>query len=70
MYNAYCLSTIIWETTTCPTDNNSLSQTANSKTNATYGAGIIIYGSKSANLKTALADRTSSPYRKLIDGEA
>ena len=70
MYNAYALSTIIWETTTYPIDNNSLSQALNTKPNATYGAGIIIYGSKSSNLKTALADRTSSPYRKLIDGEA
>ena len=70
MYNAYALSTIIWETTTCPSDSTSLSQTANTKPNATNGAGIVIYGSKSANLKTALPDRTSTPYRKLIDGEA
>jgi hypothetical protein len=70
LYNAFGVSTIIWETTVYPTDNNSLSQTSNTKTSTTYGAGIVIYGSKSANLKTALPDRTSSPYRKLIDGEA
>jgi hypothetical protein len=70
LYNAFGVSTIIWETTTYPTDNSSLSQNVNTKPNATNGAGIVIYGSKSANLKTALPNRTSQPYRKLIDGEA
>ncbi len=65
--NCYSLSTIIYEATTYPTDNNALSQDSNSKT-STNGAGIMVYGSRRANLITALPNRTSSPYRKLING--
>jgi len=63
----YSLSTIIYNAAVYPTDSNSLTQNANTKT-STSGAGIIIYGSQRANLITALPDRTSSPYRKLING--
>ena len=40
--NCYSLSTIIYNSTTFPTDINSLSQDVNSKTNTTNGAGIIV----------------------------
>ncbi len=69
MYHCYALSTIIWNASVYPTDNNSLSQDINTKTNSTDGAGIKVYGTKRANLITALPNRTStSPYRKLING--
>ena len=68
MYNCYALSTIIWNASVYPTDNNSLSQDINTKTNSTSGAGIKVYGTKRAELISALPDRTSSPYRKLING--
>ena len=68
MNNCYSLSTIIWNASVYPTDNNSLSQDINSKTNSTYGAGIKVYGTKRAELISALPNRTSSPYRKLING--
>ena len=68
MYNCYSLSTIIWNASVYPTDNNSLSQDINTKTNSTSGAGIKVYGTKRGNLISALPNRTSSPYRKLING--
>ncbi len=63
----YSLSTIIWNAEVVPTDNNSLSQSRNSKT-STGGTGIKVYGSERATLLAALPNRTASPYRKLIDG--
>jgi len=68
MRNCYALSTIIWNASVYPTDNNSLSQNINSKTNSTNGAGIKVYGTKRAELISALPNKTSSPYRKLING--
>ncbi len=68
MSTCYALSTIIWNASVYPTDNNSLSQDINTKTNSTSGAGIKVYGTKRAELISALPDRTSSPYRKLING--
>jgi hypothetical protein len=68
MRECYSLSTIIWNASVYPTDNNSLSQDINTKTNSTYGAGIKVYGTKRAELISALPNRTSSPYRKLING--
>jgi hypothetical protein len=68
MRECYSLSTIIWNASVYPTDNNSLSQDINTKTNSTYGAGIKVYGTKRAGLISALPNRTSSPYRKLING--
>jgi len=63
----YSLSVIVYNASVYPTDNNSLSQDINSKTSAS-GTGIIVYGAKRAELMSALANRTSSPYRKLING--
>jgi uncharacterized repeat protein (TIGR02543 family) len=68
MSNCRALSTIIWNASVYPTDNDSLSQTINTKTNSTYGAGIKVYGTKRAQLISALPNRTFSPYRKLING--
>jgi hypothetical protein len=68
MNNCHSLSTIIWNASVYPTDNNSLSQTINTKTDSTYGAGIKVYGTKRASLMSALPNRTSEPYRKLING--
>jgi uncharacterized repeat protein (TIGR02543 family) len=68
MSYCYALSTIIWNASVYPTDNNSLSQNINTKTNSTYGAGIKVYGTKRAQLISALPNKTSNPYRKLING--
>jgi len=62
------LSVLNYESSTYPTDNNSLSQTINSKTDETNGEGIKIYGTNRAGLIAALPDRTTTPFRKLIDG--
>ena len=67
LHQCYCFSAINYEASVYPTDNYSLSQTINSKTSAS-GSGIIIYGTNRAGLIVALPNRTSSPYRKLIDG--
>jgi uncharacterized repeat protein (TIGR02543 family) len=68
MSGCYTLSTIIWNASVYPTDNNSLSQGVNAKTNSTYGAGIKVYGTKRAQLISALPNKTSNPFRKLING--
>jgi uncharacterized repeat protein (TIGR02543 family) len=68
MNNCYSLSTIIWNVSVYPIDNNSLSQSVNTKTESTYGAGIKVYGTKRAELISALPNSTSSPFRKLING--
>jgi hypothetical protein len=68
MRDCNALSTIIWNASVYPTDTNSLSQSINTKTNSTNGAGIKVYGTKRAELISALPNRTSSPYRKLING--
>ena len=49
-----------------PTDNNSLSTNNSSAT--MYTTGITLTGTYASDWKTALPDRTSSPYRKLILG--
>lgn len=49
-----------------PSDNYSLSTTAN--TYLSYVRGITVDGDEAATWLTALPNRTSSPYRKLIDG--
>ena len=60
---AYTLQT---ETSHPPNDNNSLATL--SPLDASYTAGITIKGSKRATWRSALSNRTSSPYRKTIDG--
>jgi hypothetical protein len=67
LQDSSCLSTINYNASVYPTDNNSLSQSFNSKT-STSGAGIIVYGTGRAGLITALPNRTTTPFRKLING--
>jgi hypothetical protein len=69
MQQCYSLSTITYTATVFPTDNNALAQDVNSKT-STNGAGILVFGTQRAGLLTALPNRTSNPYRKLINGRA
>lgn len=67
MYECRALSTLIYNNSvTCPWDIYSLSQTVNSKTEEIYGKGIKILGTGRINLRTALENRTESPYRKLV----
>jgi hypothetical protein len=68
MEECSALSTIIWNASVYPTGTNSLSQSINTKTNSTNGAGIKVYGTKRAELISALPNRTSDPFRKLING--
>ena len=67
MQYCYAFSAIIWNSSVYPTDNSSLSQNTNIKTSS-FGAGIIVYGTKRAEFLASLPNRTSSPYRKLING--
>ena len=69
MLNCYALSTITWNSSTFPTDNDALAQNQDSKPSAN-GSGIIVYGTQRAGLLTALPNQTTSPYRKLINGGA
>ena len=68
LYSCFSLSTIIYESSTYPTDSNALAQTSNTKTDQINGSGIIVYGTNRTGLLTALPNSTSSPYRYLIDG--
>lgn len=65
MYNCYSLLAIVYNATKYPTGTNSLSQGTDSKT-STDGTGIKVTGTGASGLKSALANRTSSPYRKLV----
>lgn len=67
MKDNYCQSSIVYNASVYPTDTNSLSQTINTKT-STSGSGIKVYGTNRAGLITALPNKTTSPYRKLING--
>jgi hypothetical protein len=69
MERCYSLSTITYNATVFPTDDNTLAQNQNSKT-STNGAGILVFGTQRAGLLIALPDRATDPYRKLIDGGA
>lgn len=55
------------ETSVHPTDNNSLSTTVS--TMPMYTTGVTLTGPGAQAWKTALPDRTTSPYRKLIVAE-
>lgn len=57
---------LVCATSTHPSDNNALSTT--SATAAMYTTGVTLTGTYASDWKTALADRDSSPYRKLILG--
>lgn len=64
MYECYSFTFLNYNASVYPT-NYSLTQSINSKT-STFGTGIKITGTKAAELKAALPDRTNSPYRKLV----
>ena len=68
MQSCYGLTEVETNTSTSPTDDYSLSTTASAS--KMYVVGITLTGSGATAWKTALADSTSSPYRKLIDGTA
>ena len=63
--NCRSLTVITWEPDVYPTDNNSLSTSADNKPN-----GIIVYGTNRAGLMTALPNRETWPFRLLIDFDA
>ena len=65
MNNCYAFIYIEYNASVYPTDNYSLSQDRNTKTSAN-GTGILVTGTHASDLKNALPDRTSSPYRKLV----
>ena len=68
MQSCYGLTEVEVNTTTSPTDSYTLSTTqADTKM---YGIGITLTGTGASSWKAALADSSSSPYRKLIDGTA
>lgn len=56
---------IIYNASVYPTDDYSLSQGIDTKTSVN-GTGILVTGTHAADLKAALPDRTTSPYRKLV----
>lgn len=68
LYNCCSFTNLTTETTTSPTDNNSLSTQYN--TAKMYVKGVTVSGAGASTWITNLPDRTSSPYRKLIDGTA
>ena len=65
MNNCYSFVFIEYNASVYPTDNYSLSQTLNTKTSSS-GTGIKVVGTNASGLKSALPNRTSSPYRKLV----
>ena len=68
LYYCYSFTDLVYEASVFPTDNSSLSQNINTKTDATYGTGIKVTGAGTDGLLAALPNRTSSPYRKLYKG--
>lgn len=57
-------------TTALPSGSNATPLTARNNTSASYTTGITIKGSARSTWISALPNRTSSPYRKLINGGA
>ena len=66
--NCYSFNHIVYNSTYKLSDNNSLSQQLNTKTDTTYGTGIKVTGEGADVLLDALPNRTSNPYRKLYKG--
>jgi hypothetical protein len=66
--SCHSFSALTANTTTSPTDNNSLS--TNFNTTKMYVKGITVTGTGASTWVTNLPNRTSSPFRKLIDGTA
>lgn len=66
LYRCDNLTSVVCNSAVTPTDNNSLS--TNSSTAPMYTTGITLTGTYANDWKTALPDRSTSPYRKLIVG--
>lgn len=64
MYNCDSLAEIVWNVGVYPTGSNSLASSSIHR-HGTDGVPILISGTHAAELKSALADGTTSPYRKL-----
>ena len=60
------LTSVVCNCSVTPTDTNSLS--TNDNTAIMYTTGITLTGTHASDWKTALPDRDTSPYRKLIVG--
>jgi hypothetical protein len=68
LVNCYSLTTLIYNSTAFILDTTvSLTQNINTKTSSN-GVGIYVYGTRRTNLISNLPNRTSSPFRKLVDG--
>ena len=65
LYNCRSLIYLEYNASVYPTGTYSLSQDFNTKTSAS-GTGILVVGTHASDLKNALPDRASSPYRKLV----
>lgn len=66
LYRCDKLTSVVCNCSVTPTDINSLS--TNSATASMYTTGITLTGTYANQWKTALPDRDTSPYRKLIVG--
>lgn len=66
MYRCNNFTNLVCNCSVHPTDNNSLATNSSSAT--MYTTGITLTGTYANDWKTALPDRDSSPYRKLILG--
>lgn len=66
MYNCAAFSNLTVNTTISPTDTNSVATQYN--TAKMYVKGVTVKGTGRSTWISALPNRTSSPYRKLIDG--
>jgi hypothetical protein len=68
LVNCYSLTTLIYNSTAYILDTTvSLTQDINTKTSSN-GVGIYVYGAGRAQLVSNLPNRTSSPFRKLVNG--
>lgn len=65
--NNFC-STVVCNSPTIPVDTNNRTLATSSSSALIYSTGVTLTGTYASDWKTALPDRTSSPYRKLILG--
>lgn len=66
LQDCYSLNEVDINSSVSPTDNSSLSVNRNDC--KAYLVGVTLIGNGATTWKTNLSDRSSSPYRKLIDG--
>ena len=65
LYNCFTFTLIEYNSSVYPTDDNSMSQSIDTKT-STNGTGIKVIGTNAVGLRAALPNRASSPFRKLV----